>query len=190
MRIAGSKGIRRIPFVRPSDHRWGAVGKMAAVRRRLLNFLTLLSLLLCVAVCALWAWTYDTWRVGTRPGQIVLFVTGGGDGQGELYVRQTLKENAAAGSCCEFLQRHASASAAMGGFEYHRGTTPTTGMTFPFTILAVPVWSLLLMTLTLPAACLRLARRHRRRERHGQCPRCGYDLRATPDRCPECGAVP
>jgi hypothetical protein len=56
------------------------------------------------------------------------------------------------------------------------------------TVVAVPHWLLSLMLSALPAFWGIRAVRHR--EKSGCCPSCGYDLRATPERCPECGTVP
>jgi hypothetical protein len=53
-----------------------------------------------------------------------------------------------------------------------------------------PHWSLVAAFAVLPAIFVvrqRRAVRLRRRSRLGLCPACGYDLRATPGRCPECG---
>jgi hypothetical protein len=54
----------------------------------------------------------------------------------------------------------------------------------------LPWWLLFLATATLPISRMTRALRARRRRGGGLCPACGYDLRATPDRCPECGATP
>jgi hypothetical protein len=60
--------------------------------------------------------------------------------------------------------------------------------------VVVPYWMLLAPALVFPLIASARALRRRWRARQwrmaGHCPVCGYDLRATPDRCPECGAAP
>jgi hypothetical protein len=52
-----------------------------------------------------------------------------------------------------------------------------------------PLWMLSMVTLLIAVALLLSDFRRRRKIKPGCCPVCGYDLRATPDRCPECGTA-
>ena len=72
------------------------------------------------------------------------------------------------------------------------GPSTTSPLTYVHRI-CVPHGSVVLLLLAVPTIprLWQPVRRHWARLRHpeGKCGHCGYDLRASPDRCPECGTV-
>jgi hypothetical protein len=81
------------------------------------------------------------------------------------------------------------------GFKYERSQTSADGRRAAgyaqpgatVRMLHVPFWAIVLVTAILPLLALRRSQRRRQRRLTGLCVECGYDMRATPERCPECG---
>jgi hypothetical protein len=88
---------------------------------------------------------------------------------------------------------HEPTTSQKAGFILHHAPRDDADWNAPFmpnAVVGLPYWALALALAILPAARTRQAvatLRARRRRAHGLCPTCGYDLRATPTRCPECG---
>jgi hypothetical protein len=72
-------------------------------------------------------------------------------------------------------------------WSFVRRAPPKDGDTSVGLRLGASHWLAALVLLVPPMLWLRRFRRERRARMVGRCAGCGYDLRATPDRCPECG---
>jgi predicted amidophosphoribosyltransferase len=51
----------------------------------------------------------------------------------------------------------------------------------------LPIWMMVVMTTLLALCFVAGLMRRSRRQSEGRCASCGYDLRASANRCPECG---
>ena len=182
------------------------------MKRVLVNLLALLSLLLSTALLALWVRSYfvaDAFRFSYVPDRhrhgvtTSLAFNRGIARVARLDVRYEGEWRGPGGR--EGLVRrgppwhrgrphHARSNAEryLVPFRYADQTvaTPLPGLTERVRVVVLPLWPAVVLLALPPAMLLRRRLRARRRPKRGLCARCGYDLRESPGRCPECGTAP
>src|SRR5438105_4760595 len=178
---------------------------MRRIGRYILNGLTGLSLLLFVATLGLWGrshWRDDQfqhsgrqWVVNSSNGRIwflhssIPYWTGNGYKVFPLnpkYERQWDGLWSIRGIPPQSSRDGWGRIVVVCGFAYATDTQ-TFARQVRYTRLGVPFWFIAMLTAVAPVLELR---RHRSPLPPNACAKCGYDLRATPDRCPECGTIP
>jgi hypothetical protein len=153
------------------------------MKHRSLNLLIVLSLLLCVATTVAWPVSYRRGFSVTGPlhahgvGVVIIqgsFVSFCHNDPAYLPSEWRGSWDGTGGEQLDHIA------------EYH-------GLGFGFAwkselkFVYVPLW---FVEIGLICCSALLVYRSRRKTPAGVCLRCGYDLRATPDRCPECGTMP
>ena len=177
------------------------------MRRRLLNAFSAVSLLLCAAVCVLWVnsyWWMRTVHWHHHPREHFVTVVygrvlycGASQKKSTRYLDDGWKvdRNAASAEWADGWTRRRQQR--MWQSSEHRWHITFAGASVTriensfhtLTDTVFPLGWLAAVLASPPAAWLVWRRRLRRavRKQLGLCPACGYDLRATPARCPECG---
>jgi hypothetical protein len=156
------------------------------MKRRFFNILTAVSAILllpCVATMGLWIlsiWVGTEWNYCSK-GEGPYFVVMSADGCIDVEYEPI---NTGVGS--HLTEFHEFANDVDSIFRWnHLGFN--VHLDSHVSHVVIPDWFICSITAVLPFLWYRSYRQRRLAERKGLCITCGYDLRATPDRCPECG---
>jgi hypothetical protein len=185
---------------------------VSPLRRRLFNLIAGVSAVLCAATAALWMYSYSG-RWTMVQGPTAAYVLGISDGYLSFQQAPLSPDPALPASyrwrwlagtekeCGLYAAANANQSmwACLGlirselRIPYDSGDGLRGTQVAFCRSLILPLWILFCCALLAPGqSLLRMRRAFVRKQRRcrGCCPDCGYDLRATPRHCPECGGMP
>lgn len=184
-------------------------GRLPVVLRRLFTFCSVLSLLAFLVTCAIWMrshWAADElkwdWTRGvawawTPRGYLEVWLFLGdcsgqrADSYGLHHASSPINRPINSFTYLEIDPPDKLVKWEWGGFAWYSIQHPKTGNAQAEAV--APFWSIAAMTALLPLIWmmlrLRSSARGSRKTSLGLCRSCGYDLRATPERCPECGTA-